>query len=238
MEINRSAPTVTGDTQIGAGPRHGIERTGVRFVLSNVADPTRADQYNEWYDAYAANLTLPGFLGDALRFENPGAGGNNDDPRYAAVYEIVTPDPGTAWPQTLKDPAYPTRLFGDPRNALVVPTFRASYELVGSLDTPGEHGALTGTYIVLTDGVGEASCERWAAEVLDTGLFYAASRFRIIEGDPAPPDWLEIFETDQQDPLTAYARSLEALAPRLPTAEVRRRYSGSFRLVSAYPPGP
>lgn len=120
----------------------------------------------------------------------------------------------------------------------MAPAFRASYALVGSLETPGAHDVLTGAYIVLTDGADEASRERWAAAVLETGLFYAASRFRIIEGSPEPPDWLEVFETDQQDPLTAYARSLEALAPRLPTAEIRQRNFGSFRLVSVYPPSP
>jgi len=120
----------------------------------------------------------------------------------------------------------------------VAPAFRASYALVGSLETPGAHGALTGAFIVLTDGADEASRERWAAAVLETGFFYAASRFRIIEGSPEPPDWLEVFETDQQDPLTAYARSLVALAPRLAAAEIRQRNSGSFRLVSVYPPSP
>src|SRR5437763_7109026 len=48
----------------------------------------------------------------------------------------------------------------------------ASYALIGSLETPGAHGALSGAYIVLTDGADEASRERWAAAVLETGLFY------------------------------------------------------------------
>ncbi len=217
---------------------HGVERTGVRFVLSNAADPSRVDEYSAWYDTYGAGITRPGFLANAFRFENPSAAGNDDDPQYAAIYDIVTPDPATAWPSTEGSPDYPTYLFDDPRSALVAPAFRASYALVGSLETPDAHGALTGAYIVLTDGADEASRERWAAAVLETGLFYAASRFRIIEGSPEPPDWLEVFETDQQDPLTAYARSLEALAPRLPAAEIRQRNSGSFRLVSVYPPGP
>src|SRR5260370_744555 len=180
-------------------------------------------------------MTRPGFLANAFRFENPSAAGNDDDPRYAAIYDIVTPDPATAWPSTAGSQDYPTYLFDDPRSALVAPTLRASYALVGSLERPGAHGALTGAYIVLTDGADEESREGWEAAVLETGLFYAASRFRIIEGSPEPPEWLEVFETDQQDQLTAYARSL---APRLPAAEIRQRNSGSFRLVSVYPPGP
>ncbi len=167
---------------------HHQERTGVRFVLSNAADPNRADEYSAWYDTYGAGITRPGFLANAFRFENPSAAGNDDDPRYAAIYDIVTPDPATAWPSTEGSPDYPTYLFDDPRSALVAPALRASYALVGSLETSGAHGALTGAYIVLTDGAEEASRERWAAAVLETGLFYAASRFRIIEGSPEPPD--------------------------------------------------
>src|SRR5712672_171443 len=193
---------------------HGVERTGVRFVLSNAADPNRADEYSAWYDTYGAGITRPGFLANAFRFQNPSAAGNDDDPRYAAIYDIVTPDPATAWPSTEGSPDYPTSLFDDPRSALVAPPLRASYALVGSLETPAAHGALTGAHIVLTDGADEASRERWEAAVLETGLFYAASRFRIIEGSPEPPDWLEVFETDQQDPLTAYARSRLGCRPR------------------------
>src|SRR5258708_12041581 len=195
---------------------HGVERTGVRFVLSNAADPSRADEYSAWYDTYGAGITRPGFLANAFRFENPSAAGNDDDPRYAAIYDIVTPDPATAWPSTEGSPDYPTYLFDDPRSALVAPAFRASYALVGSLETPGAHRALTGAYIVLTDGADEVSRERWAAAGLETGLFYAASLFRIIEGSPRPPDCLAVFEPDQQDSLTAYARPLPALTPPLP----------------------
>ena len=59
---------------------YGVERTGVRFVLSNAADPSRADEYSAWYDTYGAGITRPGFLANAFRFENPGAAGNDDDP--------------------------------------------------------------------------------------------------------------------------------------------------------------
>lgn len=210
---------------------HGVDRTGVRFVFSNLAEPSRAEEYSAWYDAYESGITHAGFLANAFRFENPAAAGNDKDPRYATIYDIVTPDPTTAWPDTERSPDYPTHLFEDPRSRLVAPALRASYRLVGSLERSGDHGALSGAHIVLTDGADESSRQRWAAQVLEAGLFYAASRFRIIEGYPEPPDCLEVFETDQDDPLTAYARSLEALAP-LPAAETHHLYSGSFRLVA------
>jgi hypothetical protein len=215
---------------------NGVPRTGVRFVFSNSADPSRADEYSAWYDTYEAGILRPGFLADAYRFENPRALANDDDPRYAAIYDIVTLDPAKAWPDTERSPDYPTYLFDDPRSTLVAPALRASYALVGSLETPRSAGALTGTYIVLSNGADEASRAQWAADVLEIGLFYAASWFRIIEGYPDPPDWLEVFETDQEDPLAAYPRSLEALAPRLPAESIRQRNSGAFRLVSVHPP--
>jgi hypothetical protein len=212
------------------------QRTGVRLVLTNPADPTRVDEFGAWYDAYGAALTRPGFLVNDFRFENPSAAANERDPRYAAIYDIVTPDPATAWPDTAKSPDYPTSLFDDPRSALVSPAFRASYALVGTHENPGQHGRLTGIYLTLTSGADDTSRQQWASQILKTGFFYAASRFRIIEGQPEPPEWLEIFETDQQDPLNAYKRTLDALAPRRPDPEIRCRRAGAFRLVSGYPP--
>jgi hypothetical protein len=74
-----------------------------------------------------------------------------------------------------------------------------------------------------------------AHEALETGLFYTASKFRIIDGSPKQREWLQIFETDRQDPLTACARLVEALS--LPeAADGRQRYSGSFKLVSSTRP--
>ena len=64
--------------------------------------------------------------------------------------------------------------------------------------------------------------------------FYAASRFRLIEGYPEPPDSLEVLKTDHQDPSKAYRQALNALAPARETPESGAT-SRFFRLVSAYP---
>jgi hypothetical protein len=89
-------------------------------------------------------------------------------------------------------------------------------------------------HVILSDGADGAAREQWASAVLDTGLFYAASRFELIEGFPEPARWLEIFETDQQDPLTAYSRTLDALAGSRRAAEILQRRTGSFKFYSAY----
>jgi hypothetical protein len=82
----------------------------VRFVLANPSDPSRLNEFNDWYDTYSAALTVPGYLANDIHFENPDASGGNTNPRYATIYDIVAPDPATAWPDTEHSPAYPTQL--------------------------------------------------------------------------------------------------------------------------------
>jgi hypothetical protein len=73
--------------------------------------------------------------------------------------------------------------------------------------------------------------------VLGTGRFYAASRFRLIEGFPDPTEWLEIWETDQPDPRAAYARALEAMGPEPPDDDaVRSHHAADFHLANAFQP--
>ena len=111
---------------------HPSGRTGVRFVLANPSDPGRLEEFSDWYHTYSAAITVPGYLANDIHFENPDASGQKTSPRYATIYDIIAPDPATAWPDTEHSPGYPTRLFSDPRAKLVSPALRASYALVGS----------------------------------------------------------------------------------------------------------
>jgi hypothetical protein len=40
---------------------HPSSRTGVRFVLANPSDPSRLDEFSNWYDTYSAAITVPGY---------------------------------------------------------------------------------------------------------------------------------------------------------------------------------
>jgi predicted dinucleotide-binding enzyme len=207
---------------------HPSSRTGVRFVLANPSDPSRLNEFNDWYDTYSAALTVPGYLANDIHFENPDASGGNTNPRYATIYDIVAPDPATAWPDTEHSPAYPTQLFSDPRATLVSPALRASYALIGSQLQPGPHGPLTGIHVILSNGGGDTERQHWEAQILQTGLFYSAARFRIIEGSPEPAEWLEVFETDDPDPLHTYLRTT---SHTLPASQIQPQLSESFRLA-------
>ena len=59
---------------------HPSNRTGVRFVLTNPSDPSRLDEFSDWYDTYSAAITVPGYLANDVHFENPDASGGRDSP--------------------------------------------------------------------------------------------------------------------------------------------------------------
>jgi hypothetical protein len=235
MTNNRAAPKVE-ETRVPPSPGwpHPRERTGVRFVLTNATDPSRADDYSAWYDDYEKAIIRPGVIANAFRFENPDAAGTETDPRYAAIYDIVTSDPASAWPATENSPNYPTDLFADPRSKLVAPALRGSYALTGSMETDGDHRTLTGVHIILSDRGTDVLRGQRAAALLETGFFHTGSRFQIIEGSPDPPAWLEVFETGLQDPLSAYDQARDALAPQPAADGIRERSSRSFALVAAH----
>ncbi|MCW2893034.1 MAG: hypothetical protein JWO75_2523 [Actinomycetia bacterium] len=207
---------------------HPTSRTGVRFVLANPSDPSRLDEFNDWYDTYSAAITVPGYLANDVHFENPDAGGQGNTPRYATTYDIFSPDPATAWPDTEHSPAYPTHLFSDPRAKLVSPALRASYALVASQLQPGQRGPLTGIHVILSTNGGDTERQHQEAQILQTGSFYSAARFRIIEGSPEPAEWLEVFETDDPDPLHTYKR---VTSHTLPAPQIQPQLSESFRLA-------
>ena len=208
---------------------HPSSRTGVRLVLANPSDPSRLDEFADWYDTYSAAITVPGCLVNDVDFENPGASGELNSPRYATIYDIVAPDPATAWPDTEHSAAYPTHLFSDPRASLVSPALRASYALVGSQLQPGHHGPLTGIHVILSNSGGDTERQHREAQILQTGLFYSAARFRLIEGSPDPAGWLEVFETDSPEPLCAYPR---VASPTPAAPQIQPQLSQSFCLAA------
>ena len=96
MNTNKQPQPDEPITRRGTKRRHPRERTGVRFVLANATDLSHADDYRAWYDEFATAIIRPGAIANALRFENLEAAGTETDPRYAAIYDLVTPDPASA----------------------------------------------------------------------------------------------------------------------------------------------
>jgi hypothetical protein len=190
------------------------EPTGVRFVLSNCAEPGREAELDEWYDAYAADCTRPGLLVNALRYVDRDAAGTDEQPRYAAVYDIVVPDVERAWPET-KD--HPSREFHSSSPLLSV-ALRASYRRIEPVFPVGSAPLPQAITIVLGDDAGEGIAE-FMLHVVAKGLATRATRYELVEGSPSPPRYLELYEWDGPD------------APSLPLSD---RPAAATRLVGSY----
>ena len=78
MNTTRELQTAQPMTHLGTKDTHPRERTGVRFVLTNATDPSRADDYSAWYDDYENAIIRPGLIANAFRFENPKRGWDPD----------------------------------------------------------------------------------------------------------------------------------------------------------------
>src|ERR1700759_5495762 len=167
------------------------EPTGVRFVLSDCAEPGREDELNEWYDAYAADCTRPGLLVNALRYERVGGEGA----RYAAVYDIVG-DTDTAWPETKE---HPSRQFHTSSPLLQV-ALRATYRRIEPIAPVGDEPLPQAITIVLSD-----------AEPATGAAAGPVTRYGLVEGQPAPPRFLEIHESRTPEPPAVGARPGAAL---------------------------
>ena len=66
-------------TLMGSNRPHPRKRTGVRFVLTNAADRSRADDYSAWYDSYESAIICPGLIANAT---------------YVRVSDVLEPRPG------------------------------------------------------------------------------------------------------------------------------------------------
>lgn len=204
----------------------GVERTGVRLVLSNCTEAAQLGEHNKWYDAYGADCTKPGLFANAIRFENPEAAGTDDDPRFLTVYDIVTPDPAVAWPQTA---VHQHHLYPDIPGFISI-VLAGTYAVAGSVGASG-YAATTGMTVVLTDA-DESAMEPFAGAMMETGIFAGATRFTFVEGFPGePPRHLVMLGTTGADPLSAYAGARNAAG----TMPSQVRHAGSFTLRSSYP---
>lgn len=175
------------------------EPSGVRFVLSDCAEPGREAELNEWYDAYAADCTRPGLLVNALRYESTGGEG----PRYAAVYDIVG-DAETAWPET-KD--HPSRQFHTSSPLLDV-ALRATYRRIEPIDPVGDEPLPQAITIVLSE----------SDERPDPAGASRVTRYELVEGQPDPPRFLEIHESRTPEPPAVSAESAQLVGSYVRTS--------------------
>jgi hypothetical protein len=159
------------------------------LVLADCADPARDDEFNAWYDRYASDCLRPGLLRTAARFDALAGA-----PAYLALYETAMPDPLGAWLDTFRHPA---RRHAYDTSELLATALRASYALVAAVPEP-DGSPLSGPLTIVSSDGGPMTGEDAWPERLRAGL--AASRgrsaacFELLDGSPAPPRFVEIYE--------------------------------------------
>jgi len=206
--------------------------TGLRVVLSNCADASREAEFNAWYDAYAVDILWPRQLVNVQRYCNPARPGDALQPRYLALYDIVTPDPAIAWPETRDHPTRPRR----DKSPLLDTVLAATYK-IERVAGPARSG-VTGVLAVFSDCSDAARAdetrawrERLLSEAMASGVFARASLSVNVEGVPEQPQHLNVFETTWTDAMAACEALLAQMQPGgtlAPPACVRMRYCDAW----------
>lgn len=211
--------------------------TGLRVVLSDCADAAREAEFNAWYDGYAVDILWPRQLINVQRYRNPDRRGDASHPRYLALYDIVTPDPALAWPETRDHPTRPRREKSELLDTVLAATYKIQHA------TGPARAAVTGVLALFTDCADEVQThaardwrEAILRQVMAGGDFLRASLSANVEGAPAQPQYLHVFETTRPDPVRACRSVLariDAGGPLAPPACVGVRYCDAYGLVFA-----
>ena len=190
--------------------------TGIACVFINLSDLSKETEYNQWYNTvHIPDVTNPGIYGNATRYDNPDAAGGAESPRYFAIYETTHEKPVEAWLLNRKSPKRLGSPSFDGIQIVSVPVF----ERIGPDPAPPNGKVTTGVLVVTSnckDPDKEDEFNRWyddvhIPDVLGTGHFYTASRFRIANSDTAPAKFLAVYETADADPLAAPAGMMEKI---------------------------
>ena len=201
----------------------GRSPKGVAVILGNCGIPGKEAELDKWYvEMHIPDVTKPGIFSIATRYENPAA--KPEAPRYLAVYETDRDDPGAAWGENRKHTA-PLREQGRIHAAMKA-SFVGIYKRHGKVGGKPGSRKTTGILLVLTDckdPAREAEFDKWyddvhLGDIIDTGLYFAATRYVNTNFTPGQPKYLAIYETDKPDPIAASNELFSKEVPKLAKA--------------------
>ena len=215
--------------------------TGIACVFVNLSDLSKEAEFNQWYEnVHIPDVTNPGIFGNTTRYDNPGAAGDANSPRFFTIYETTHKEPAKAWSLNRQSPK---RLNSGGFDGIEIVS-RPVFERIGLEPAPANGNVTTGVLVVTSnckDPGQEDEFNRWydqvhIPDVLGTGHFYTASRFRNVNPDAGAAKFLAVYETADADPLAATAGMLEKMKPvrDLPghTSELFERvFASPFRLI-------
>ncbi len=190
----------------------GRSHNGIVTVLANCTDPAKEAEFNEWYvGMHVLDVTEPGIIGSCTRFHNPAATGGAESPKHLAVYETDREDPAEAWAENRKHTAS-LKERGRIHPA-ISSTMVAVWKRLGASAGAEGRRKTSGTLVVMVDvpdPTREDDFNQWYTDVhipdiLETGLYFSATRYVNTGVTPGQPKYLTIYETDREDAIAAAA---------------------------------
>ena len=187
----------------------GRRPNGLIVVLVNCKDPAQEADFDRWYnEVHLPDVCSPGIFPRATRFENASAEGGESQPRYIALYETDSEDPGAAWLENRKHTA-PLREQGRIHGALEA-SFVGVYKRLGSPQPATTDRQTTGVLIVLNepaDAARDGEFNAWyddvhIPDIFASGTYHSALRYENTSGEAGQPKYLAVYETDAADPIS------------------------------------
>ena len=177
---------------------------GILAVFTNCRDSQREGDFNRWYDgSYVRHLEESGAVARSSRYQNV-TKANSGQAKYLAIHESNWSDQTSVYREITQTW---DRLAADgsihPALELVL---RAQYEwLPPEFRGDRSNRAVQGLLVVLTDrraDVPDDEFNDWYAnthvpELLGTGMYHTANRYRLVASEPEAPEYAAIYETER-----------------------------------------
>ena len=187
--------------------------TGILFVMLSCQDPTLEPEWDKWYDEiHIPDVTALGFFPKGARFRKA-SGSTPGEARSLTVYETERADPQKAYDdQSVVFPNIPeSRRMDHPKTTFC---YRAIFKHEATIGKPPRKTGIAQIALSnCTDAARESEFVRWyegthIPEVLATGAFGSASRYRATKPGEGEPRHLVIYESASVEP----AKVQQALA--------------------------
>ncbi len=176
---------------------------GILAVFTNCRDSQREGDFNRWYNSsQVPRLEESGALARSSRYQNV-AGANIGQAKYLAVHESRWSDQTSVY-QEITQTWDRLAAEGSIHPALDL-VLRAQYERVGpEFRSDRSDRPVQGILVVLTDprpDVPDDEFNDWYAnthvpELLGTGMYHTANRYRLVASEPEAPRYAAIYETE------------------------------------------
>ncbi|MBM4405170.1 MAG: hypothetical protein FJ039_03170 [Chloroflexi bacterium] len=222
----------------------GRRPTGLMYTNTDVSDPAKAAEYNNWYQAvHFPDVCQPGIFVNATMFHNTNPRPSHSEGQFLAMYETFWPDPDAAYREFTKTVA---KLRAEKRiHAGTRKAYFAIYTLLSTVFSTERRKRTQSLMCILLDSsdpgkTGELKrlyLEERMPRVVNLGLFHTGSFGEIITGEPFrstmdknSPRFLLFYESDIGDPVFLRDEVAKAIPPEtLPLFAAIRRVSTFYR---------